>query len=98
MTLIGIMILPKEVTHFALKHEEDKCKIDLDAFYEKYLEPSKIFTRSDSTRSFLWGYYFHLIADCIWVEKYLLPSKRSMMQSTMRIKILLVLCERKYMR
>jgi hypothetical protein len=67
---------PKEVTHFSVKQEEDKCKIDLDAFYEKYLAPSKIFTRSDNTRSFLWGYYFHLITDCIWVEKYLLPNQK----------------------
>lgn len=67
---------PKEITHFAVRKEEDKCKIDLDAFYEKYLAPSKIFTRSDNTRSFLWGYYFHLITDCLWVEKYLFPNKK----------------------
>jgi hypothetical protein len=67
---------PKEITHFTLKEEGDKKKIDLDAFYEKYLSPSKIFTRSDNTRSFLWGYYFHLIADSIWIEKYLLPNKK----------------------
>lgn len=67
---------PKEITHFAVKQEENECKIDLAAFYEKYLAPSKIFTRSDNTRSFLWGYYFHLISDCIWVEKYLLPNKK----------------------
>ena len=40
------------------------------------MAPSKIFTRSDNTRSFLWGYYFHLIADCIWVENYLLPKQK----------------------
>ena len=67
---------PKELTHFELKQEEGKCKIDLDDFYKKYLAPSKIFTRSDNTRSFLWGYYFHLIADCLWVEKYLQPNQR----------------------
>jgi hypothetical protein len=66
---------PKEITHFAVKKEENKCNIDLDAFFEKYLAPSKIFTRSDNTRSFLWGYYFHLITDSIWVEKYLQPNQ-----------------------
>lgn len=67
---------PKEITHFEVNKEDNKCKIDLDAFFEKYLAPSKIFTRSDSTRSFLWGYYFHLLTDCIWVEKYLLPNQK----------------------
>lgn len=66
----------KEVTHFEVSNEEDNCKIDLEAFFDKYLAPSKIFTRSDNTRSFLWGYYFHLIADSIWVEKYLLPNQK----------------------
>lgn len=68
---------PKEITHFEVKKEENKCKIDLDAFFEKYLAPSKIFTRSDNTRSFLWGYYFHLITDSIWVEKYLQPNQKT---------------------
>ena len=67
---------PKEITHFEVKGDGDKYKIDLDAFFEKYLAPSKIFTRSDNTRSFLWGYYFHLLADSIWMEKYLLPNQR----------------------
>ena len=67
----------KEITHFETKKEKDRCRIDLEAFYEKYLAPSKIFTRSDSTRSFFWGYYFHLITDCLWVEKYLLPNQKT---------------------
>jgi hypothetical protein len=67
---------PKEVTHFEVNKGGEKSKIDLDAFFEKYLAPSKIFTRSDSTRSFLWGYYFHLLTDSIWVEKYLLPNRK----------------------
>jgi hypothetical protein len=66
---------PKEITHFSQKSESDSV-IDLEAFREKYLLPSKIITRSDKTRSFLWGYYFHLIADRLWVEKYLLPYKK----------------------
>lgn len=66
---------PKEITHFS-SIEEGKRNIDLDVFFEKYLATSKIITRSDSTRSFLWGYYFHLIADKIWIDKYLLPNKK----------------------
>lgn len=68
---------PKEVTHFAIIKEGDRKKIDLDAFFEKYLSPSRIITRSDNTRSFLWGYYFHLLADNLWTDKYLLPFKKS---------------------
>ncbi|MDF2522133.1 MAG: hypothetical protein K0R84_2761 [Clostridia bacterium] len=60
---------PKEVTHFETKDkEEGKSNINLEDFYEKYLSPAKIITRSDNTRSFLWGYYFHLITDAAWVE------------------------------
>lgn len=65
---------PKEITHF--ETNEDNNQINLEAFFEKYLAPSKIITRSDSTRSFLWGYYFHLMADSIWTEKYLSPCKK----------------------
>ncbi|MDF2841150.1 MAG: hypothetical protein K0Q99_1922 [Clostridia bacterium] len=65
---------PKEITHFSSK-EDEKSFIDLEAFFEKYLATSKIITRSDNTRSFLWGYYFHLIADRLWTEKYLIPNQ-----------------------
>lgn len=59
---------PKEVTHFKTKEVAGKRKVDLEGYYEKYLTPQKIITRSDNTRAFLWGYYFHLIADDAWVE------------------------------
>lgn len=68
---------PKEITHFKTKLSEDQSKIDLDAFFNKYLSPSKFITRSDNTRSFLWGYYFHLIADSIWINKYMLPYEKA---------------------
>lgn len=67
---------PKELTHFKTVINGNKNKIDLEAFYNKYLAPSKIINRSDKTRSFLWGYYFHLIADSHWVEKYLNPLQK----------------------
>lgn len=67
----------KEVTHFKTKKKETEGKstIDLKGFYEKYLIPSKILTRSDNTRAFMWGYYFHLLADDEW-NKYVAPYKR----------------------
>lgn len=77
---------PKGVTHFALKSEENKSKIDLEVFFDKYLAPSKIITRSDKTRSFLWGYYFHLIGDSIWTEQYLLPYKKTYEQEKLEGK------------
>lgn len=60
----------KEVTHFKTKKSEaeGKTKINLEDFYEKHLAPSRILTRSDNTRSFLWGYYFHLVTDDKWSE------------------------------
>ncbi|MGB7604037.1 MAG: hypothetical protein WBL93_01035 [Lutisporaceae bacterium] len=68
----------KEVTHFATKEKEMEGKsiIDLEGFYEKHLAPSKILTRSDNTRSFLWGYYFHLITDDKWIE-FIAPYKQT---------------------
>ncbi len=60
----------KETTHFeTIKNQiKGKSKINLEVFYEKHIAPSKILTRSDNTRSFLWGYYFHLITDGQWIE------------------------------
>jgi hypothetical protein len=67
---------PKELTHFKTTIHGNKNKIDLEAFYNKYLAPPKIINRSDKTRSFLWGYYFHLIADSYWIENYLNPLQK----------------------
>lgn len=54
--------------------EDDSIsKMDDSVFFDSYLKPEKIMTRSDSTRSFLWGYYFHLITDKLWLEDYFRP-------------------------
>lgn len=55
----------------------DDALVDMDqyAFFDNYLIPEKIMTRSDSTRSFLWGYYFHLITDSLWLEECFRPFK-----------------------
>jgi len=68
---------PKEVTHW--RYEKDDSSFDMDetAFFDSYLVPEKLMTRSDSTRSFLWGYYFHLMADKIWLEDYFRPFQES---------------------
>lgn len=44
-----------------------------EEFYNKHLIPEKLFLRSDMTRSFLWGYYFHLLTDQMWTEKFVKP-------------------------
>ncbi|MEA4848087.1 MAG: hypothetical protein VB106_12730 [Clostridiaceae bacterium] len=58
----------KEVTHCRYQKDES-------VFFDSYLVPEKIMTRSDSTRSFLWGYYFHLITDKLWLEECFRPLK-----------------------
>lgn len=65
----------KEVTH--CRQQKDNATIDIDEsiFFDNYLVPEKIITRSDSTRAFLWGYYFHLITDKLWLEEYFRPLK-----------------------
>jgi hypothetical protein len=67
----------KEVTHFRYKKDDNSTYMDESAFFNNHLTPEKIITRSDSTRSFLWGYYFHLITDKLWVEEYFKPFKQS---------------------
>ncbi len=62
----------KEITHFCKGTEENRY-IDLKSFYNRHLRPEELFIRSDKTRSFYWGYYFHLIGDNLWNEKYLKP-------------------------
>lgn len=64
----------EEITHFCRGKDEDKY-IDLNSFYDRHLRPEDIFTRSDKTRSFYWGYYFHLIGDRLWHENYFKPMK-----------------------
>ncbi len=53
----------------------DMIDIDENMFFEGHLVPEKIMTRSDSTRSFLWGYYFHLLTDRLWLEECVIPFK-----------------------
>lgn len=65
----------EEITHFCRGKDEDKY-IDLKDFYNKHLRPEDLFIRSDKTRSFYWGYYFHLVGDSLWNEKYFKPMKK----------------------
>ena len=67
----------KEITH--CRHQKDDNAIDMDetVFFNNYLVPEKIMTKSDSTRSFLWGYYFHLITDKLWLEEYFKPLQKN---------------------
>lgn len=67
----------KEVTHFRYKKDGVISDMNESVFFDSYLVPEKIITRSDSTRSFLWGYYFHLITDKLWLEKYFTPFEKN---------------------
>ncbi|HYE83136.1 MAG TPA: hypothetical protein VEG39_13350 [Clostridia bacterium] len=68
---------PKEVTHYRYQMDNSAANIDESVFFQNYLVPEKIMIRSDSTRSFLWGYYFHLITDKLWLEEYFKPFQKS---------------------
>lgn len=65
----------EEITHFCRGTDEEKY-IELKDFYNRHLRPEDLFIRSDKTRSFYWGYYFHLIGDSIWHEKYIRSMKK----------------------
>lgn len=65
----------EEITHFCRGKDEDKF-VDLKDFYNRHLKPEDLFIRSDKTRSFYWGYYFHLIADSIWHEQNIRTMKK----------------------
>ena len=67
----------KEVTHRSFQKDGSVAGMDETMFFNNYLVPEKIMTRSDSTRSFLWGYYFHLITDKLWLEEYFRPFQKS---------------------
>ncbi len=65
----------KELTHCRQQDGGDVAYIDESVFFDNYLLPEKIMIRSDGTRSFLWGYYFHLVVDQLWLEEYFRPFK-----------------------
>lgn len=67
----------KEITHFK-KEKHGEAYIDLNAFYDKHLKPEKLIMRSDKTRSFYWGYYFHLLSDKLWLNNYFEPNKNKL--------------------
>jgi len=64
----------KEITHFYKSKNEEKY-IDIKCYYNRHLRPENLLPRSDKTRSFYWGYYFHLIVDNLWDELYYKPAK-----------------------
>jgi len=66
----------KDTTHCKYKNNA-AANMDESVFFNKYLIPEKIIIRSDRTRSFLWGYYFHLIADKLWLDKYFKPFQNN---------------------
>ncbi|HYF84177.1 MAG TPA: hypothetical protein VEB00_14240 [Clostridia bacterium] len=67
----------KDITHYRYQKDGSVADMDEALFFGNYLVPEKIMTRSDSTRSFLWGYYFHLITDKLWLEECFKPFQKS---------------------
>jgi len=57
---------PKSVTHYLVEGKGEEHIHDLE-FYQSYLagSPSEPFTFQTS---FLWGYFFHLLTDVLWVD------------------------------
>lgn len=72
----------KETTHCRCKDKDGTYIIDEAAFFNKHLTPEKIITRSDGTRSFLWGYYFHIITDKMWFEQYFKPFREDYLKNS----------------
>lgn len=72
----------KETTHYRHKGADGTSDIDEAAFFNKYLTPERIMTRSDSTRSFLWGYYFHLVSDKMWIKQFFEPFRKDFLQNS----------------
>ncbi len=60
----------------------DESSVDIpENFYSEHMLPEKLITRSDKTRSFLWGYYFHLVVDRAWREEVIKPVLRRQEQT-----------------
>jgi len=64
---------PKSVTHYLVHGEGEEHIHDLE-FYQAYLAglPAAPFNWKTS---FLWGYYFHLLTDVLWVDFLWKPSQ-----------------------
>jgi hypothetical protein len=65
-----------EITHCIIQTGENESDMDITSFFNKYMLPEKIFLKSDKTRSFFWGYYFHLLTDKIWMDEYFKPFSK----------------------
>lgn len=63
----------REVTHWM--SGERKTASDCDKFYEEYIEKRKHTINSLQEKSFLWGYYAHLITDAEF-QRYIRDDKR----------------------
>ncbi len=57
---------PKTVTHFLVEGKGEEHIHDLE-FYQAYLADLSVEPITTQS-SFLWGYYFHLLTDVLWVD------------------------------
>ncbi|MRR32676.1 hypothetical protein EG834_20630, partial [bacterium] len=64
---------PKSVTHYLVEGQGEEHIHDLE-FYHAYLGILPIIP-FDEHSSFLWGYFFHLLTDVLWVDFLWKPSQ-----------------------
>jgi hypothetical protein len=62
---------PTTVTHFSPTGKD--C--DTQGFYRRYLETENKLPANPLRRSFLWGYFCHLVTDNLWSQKVGIPTK-----------------------
>ncbi len=64
---------PKSVTHYLVEGQGEEHIHDLE-FYQAYLL-NLVRQPIDQRTSFLWGYFFHLLTDVLWVDFLWKPSQ-----------------------
>jgi len=65
---------PVETTHFLISREAPWPYADLK-FYREYLANGDPVGPDAGRSSFLWGYFFHLVADNLWYQRIARPTK-----------------------
>ncbi len=67
---------PKYVTHFFAEGSSERNMVDL-LFYRQYLQLAGLDLDNAPRRSFLLGYFFHLICDNLWARRIVEPTKQA---------------------
>lgn len=64
-----------KVSHFRTDNGSSKKEIDLSAYLTQYLTPKLLKSYDGKQFSFYLGYYTHLLTDCLWLEKIVVPAR-----------------------